>query len=1132
MSDSSSAAGSGASPDSDPATPAASDQDVAPVAPVASDSRVARLRVIAIVSGLVGTLCFLALPFLPVAQTTSSVQWPQNGSVESVTAPLMAHTPQEVTATIPCTLVADLPEDGGILLSTAPAAGEEAGERAMFIRASADTVDVVSRNRVIVSAPREQVAAGECSVLSVVAAPTYAEASFEGLDGPTAAGRIDADNLRPMVVGLYTDLPLDTAVPEELAVSVEVDSRFTTDPTTLKWAAIVLGLLSTAVALWALHGLDQTDGRRSLRFLPRGWFRPRLPDVAVIGTLALWHFVGGNTSDDGYIMSMARAAEPAGYMANYYRWYGVPESPFGSPYYDLLTLFAQVSTASPWMRLPALIAAILCWLVISREVLPRLGRAARTTPVVVWSAAAVFLAFWMAFNNGLRPEPAIALGALLTWVSVERSIATRRMLPFAVAVIIASFSLATGPTGLMAVAALIMGLRAVVHTVVVRGRQVGSYLALVAPVLAAGTMVLICVFGVQSLAAVLEAIRVRGEIGPNLAWFEEFVRYYYLMIPTVDGSLSRRLPVLLVLLCLAVVIGTLLRRGKVPGAASGPVWRLVGVVVGTAFFMMFSPTKWTHHFGVYAGIGAAIAALGALAISASAVRTARNRTLFLGVILVVLALAFAGPNGWWYVSSYGIPWWDKAPSVSGISASNVLLVLAVLTFAFAGWQHLRRDYTGEQAPRTTAGRRRMRTFAAAPIAVVAGLLVIFNVASFAKGLQKQFPAYSIAAGNVSALAGNPCMLADWVLVEPDANAGMLAPLGAPRLPDGSVDPRAMAETIEAGGNTGFTPNGVAPDLSADAVVSDPGAANTTSEPGGGPSVNTGESAGTGGGRGAEGVNGSTVALPFGLDPATTPVLGSFFAGPQQQADLETGWYELPTNREAHPLLVISAAGRIGRFDADGIYEYGQEVTVEFGRDTGDGVEMVGAPVVPYDIGPAPTWRNLRVSMEDVPADADVMRIRVDDDDLTPDEWAAITPPRAPELVTVQEMVGSSSPVLLDWAVSMQFPCQRPFSHFAGVAELPEFRILPDRPLAVSATGTWMSYEGGGPLGWVETAQSARTIPSYLRHDWNRDWGSIEAYAPLGTYQSEPPRPADVTVDTVDRWGWWSPEGPILVTNPE
>ncbi|MDX2357810.1 arabinosyltransferase domain-containing protein [Dietzia sp. PP-33] len=1098
--------------------------------PVAADARVARLRLVAIVSGLLGTLCFLCLPFLPVSQTTSTVQWPQNGTVDSVTAPLMAHSPQRFTATVPCTLAADLPADGGILLSTAPAGGEEAGDRALFVRASQDTVDVVSRNRVIVSAPRDQVAGGECTQLSVVAAPTYVEADFEGIDG--AARRVDADDLRPMVVGVYTDLPSDTAVPEGLDVAVEVDSRFTTDPTALKWTAIVVGLIATAVALWALHALDQTDCRRSRRFLPRGWFRIRPPDVAVIGTLGLWHVVGGNTSDDGYILTMARAADPAGYMANYYRWYGVPESPFGSPYYDLLTLFSHVSTASPWMRLPALIAAVLCWLVISREVLPRLGRAARTTPVVVWSAAAVFLAFWMAFNNGLRPEPVIALGALLTWVSVERAIATRRMLPYAIAVILASFSLATGPTGLMAVAALVMGIRPVLRTVVVRGREIGSRLALIAPILASGTMVLISVFGVQTLASVLEAIRVRGEIGPNLNWFEEFVRYYYLMIPTVDGSLSRRLPVLLVLLCLVVVIASLLRRGKVPGAASGPVWRLVGVVVGTAFFMMFSPTKWTHHFGVYAGIGAAIAALGALAISASAVRTARNRTVFLGVVLVVLALAFAGPNGWWYVSSYGIPWWDKAPSVRGIDAATVLLALAVLTFAYAGWQHLRQDYIGTQAPRTTEGRRRMRTIAAAPIAVVAGLLVVFSLASFAKGLHKQYPAYTIAAGNVSALAGNPCMLADRVLVEPDANSGMLTPLAATPRPDGSVDPQDRATAIDAGGATGFTPDGVAPDLSADAVVSDPGAANTTQEPGGGPSVNTGESAGTGGGSGVEGVNESTVALPFGLDPATTPVLGSFLVGPQREADLETGWYRLPENRETHPLLVISAAGRIGRYDADGIYEYGQEVVVEFGRSTEGGAEMIGEPVVPFDVGPAPTWRNLRVDMQDVPADADVMRIKVDDNDLTPEQWAAITPPRAPELVTVQEMVGSDSPVMLDWAVSLQFPCQRPFAHYAGVAELPEFRILPDRPLAVSATSTWQSYESGGPLGWIEVAERARTIPSYLRHDWNRDWGSIEAYTPLGTYQDEPPAPAEVTTGTQTRWGWWQPEGPILVTDPE
>ena len=80
------------------------------------DPRVVRLRLIAIVSGLLGTLCFLALPFLPVSQTTASVQWPQNGSVDSVTAPLMAHSPQRITATLPCALVAELPEDGDLYL--------------------------------------------------------------------------------------------------------------------------------------------------------------------------------------------------------------------------------------------------------------------------------------------------------------------------------------------------------------------------------------------------------------------------------------------------------------------------------------------------------------------------------------------------------------------------------------------------------------------------------------------------------------------------------------------------------------------------------------------------------------------------------------------------------------------------------------------------------------------------------------------------------------------------------------------------------------------------------------------------------------------------------------------------------
>ncbi len=42
-----------------------------------------------------------------------------------------------------------------------------------------------------------------------------------------------------------------------------------------------------------------------------------------------------------------------------------------------------------------------------------------------------------------------------------------------------------------------------------------------------------------------------------------------------------------------------------------------------------------------------------------------------------------------------------------------------------------------------------------------------------------------------------------------------------------------------------------------------------------PNVGVGYAAGTGGGYGPEGVNGSRVYLPFGLDPDRTPVMGSF-----------------------------------------------------------------------------------------------------------------------------------------------------------------------------------------------------------------------------------------------------------------
>ena len=184
-------------------------------------------------------------------------------------------------------------------------------------------------------------------------------------------------------------------------------------------------------------------------------------------------------------------------------------------------------------RLIALAAGIIAWLVISREVVPRLGTRIKQNRVAIWTGALVFLAFWLPYNNGLRPEPVVALGVLLTWCSVERAIATRRLLPAAVAVLIAAFTVTCGPSGIICIAALLAGLRPIVQIWVERGKKVG-YAALLLPVIAAGTAAAIPAFADQTLAAMREMSRVHVVAGPNVPWFEEYLRYQYLLNITPD----------------------------------------------------------------------------------------------------------------------------------------------------------------------------------------------------------------------------------------------------------------------------------------------------------------------------------------------------------------------------------------------------------------------------------------------------------------------------------------------------------------------------------------------------------------------------------------------------------------------
>jgi arabinosyltransferase A len=116
----------------------------------------------------------------------------------------------------------------------------------------------------------------------------------------------------------------------------------------------------------------------------------------------------------------------------------------------------------------ATLAGIACWLVIGHWVLRRLGPGKGglgASRVAVFTAGSVFLAAWLPFNNGLRPEPLIALGVVVTWMLVERAIALQRLAPAAVAIVVATLTATLAPQGLIAIAALLTGARAIAQTI-------------------------------------------------------------------------------------------------------------------------------------------------------------------------------------------------------------------------------------------------------------------------------------------------------------------------------------------------------------------------------------------------------------------------------------------------------------------------------------------------------------------------------------------------------------------------------------------------------------------------------------------------------------------------------------------
>ena len=279
-------------------------------------------RWVATISGLLGFVLSVLTPLLPVVQTTATLNWPQGGQFSNVTARLLSQAPASLKATIPCDVTRAMPPQGGLVLGLAPKKGKEAALNSLFVNVSTQRVDITDRNVVIASVPRSKVTG--CSRIEITSDESGTFATFVGLTDPSTGKEMRSGfpdpNLRPAIVGVFTDLT--GPAPPGLSFSATIDTRFSTKPTALKLAAMLLAIAATIVALTALWRLDRLDGHRMHSWIPQRWRTFTAVDASVITGFLVWHVIGANSSDDGYILGMARVADHAGYMSNYFRWFG------------------------------------------------------------------------------------------------------------------------------------------------------------------------------------------------------------------------------------------------------------------------------------------------------------------------------------------------------------------------------------------------------------------------------------------------------------------------------------------------------------------------------------------------------------------------------------------------------------------------------------------------------------------------------------------------------------------------------------------------------------------------------------------------------------------------------------------
>lgn len=714
--------------------------DASPPMPAAPTPRRRLANALGLVIGVLAVLAAVAVPLAPVVGDRVTVTWPMAGQpAESTLAFVVPYHPDEVHVRVPCEVVRagqDRSEPTTLVSSRPPGQPTEG----FAVTTAQDHVIALVAGREALRAP-----IGEACDVAIDGGPTGATARIGDRTASVPAGIRD-------IVAFTTQLsPAEVAGTE---VQVVTANWFETSPTQGKLLLIALQLLLVAAGFAVLATLDRRRARAAERPIPRLLHRLSgyVIDLGLLAVLAGWWLLGPNGPDDSFASVTAQNGLRTGDIGNYYRWENASESPF-TLVQQMLMHVAEWNQNPLAMRIPSILAAVLTWLVLSRGVLGAAIPGQHHRPLVRVLAAVAFLSWWLPFGMGVRPEAFEALGLTVVLAAVLQAARTERRVWLGVAALAAGLSIAVNPMGITAITPfLVLAPRL--------WRMAGVGLAaLLAGIASVGV---VAMFADQSLFGAAKATDLHGYYGPNVSWFQEVMRWQYLLGFDLQGDVARRAAVLLTLVVAALSLLVLLRH-RSAGRADG--LRMAHVPAASLLLSMglmtLTPSKWTHYFGALAGVGAATVTAGVVLVGVAAVTASRDRVVLVaGLVGTVLAggaaaLVFSGKNNWFLHSQYGVPWGEGPVR----PLNNPLVWLLVAGLLMAASALVRR---GDDRVR----RALIRTPALVCVTAM-GVAVTIVLGSFVAAPIRQGDAYSIGAQSIAAARGGSCGIADKVVVTPD-----------------------------------------------------------------------------------------------------------------------------------------------------------------------------------------------------------------------------------------------------------------------------------------------------------------------------------------------------------------------------